>query len=181
MKIVAENSIVSTTAGDDPLFRLEGQDQLDQLGNKIRWEARKVAYHRIKTYRRDEIVQTGSLPRTYDRENWTRAFLPKDESPMLGNVKFLHEADASPAAWKLGLDDLRLDPDSPAAAGRARSRQDPLAAARRRPMNPDSPLSSRSRMAADFAIVSRDRLRSQRRPTEFAAIRHSLAWERTAS
>ena len=114
MKIVAENAIVSTTAGDDPLFRLEGQDQLDQLGNKIRWEARKVAYHRIKTYRRDEIVQTGSLPRTYDRENWTRAFLPKDESPMLGNVKFLHEADATPPASKLGSDDFHLEPVSPA-------------------------------------------------------------------
>ncbi len=62
VKIDAENSILSTTDADDPLFRLEGQDQLDQLGNKIRWEARKVAYHRITTYRRDEIVQTGSLP-----------------------------------------------------------------------------------------------------------------------
>jgi hypothetical protein len=106
---------VSTTAGDEPLFRLEGQDQLDQLGNKIRWEARKVAYHRIKTYRRDEIVQTGSLPRTYDRENWTRAFLPyvKDESPMLGNVKFLHEADTL-SACKYGSEDFRLEPESPA-------------------------------------------------------------------
>jgi eukaryotic-like serine/threonine-protein kinase len=115
VNVTAENSILSTTAGDDPLFRLEGQDQLDQLGNKIRWEARKVAYHRIKTYRRDEIVQTGSLPRTYDRENWTRAFLPKDESPMLGDVKFLHEADATLTAWKLGLEDLRLEPGSPTA------------------------------------------------------------------
>ncbi|MGP0066069.1 MAG: protein kinase domain-containing protein [Isosphaeraceae bacterium] len=114
VKMSAGNSIVSTTAGDDPLFRLEGQDQLDQLGNRIRWEARKVAYHRIKTYRRDEIVETGSRPRTYDRENWTRAFLPMDESPMLGNVKFLREADTAIPSWKLGLEDFRLDPDSPA-------------------------------------------------------------------
>ena len=106
---------MSTTAGDDPLFRLEGQDQLDPLGNKIRWEARKVAYHRIKTYRRDEIVQTGSLPRTYDRQSWTRAFLPKDESPMLGGVKFLNEADASLPAWKLGLENFRVESNTPAA------------------------------------------------------------------
>jgi serine/threonine-protein kinase len=117
----AENAIVSTTAGDDPLFRIEGQvrvegqEQLDPLGDKIRWEARKVAYHRIKTYRRDEIIQTGSLPRTYDRESWTRAFLPRDELPMLGDARFLHEADAALAAWKLGRDDLRLAPESPAA------------------------------------------------------------------
>ncbi len=114
VKIVADNSIVSTTAGDDPLFRLEGQDQLDPLGNRIRWEARKVAYHRIKTYRRDEIVETGSRPRTYDRESWTRAFQPKDDAPMLGNIKFQHEEDPSLPAWKLGLDDLRVRSDTPA-------------------------------------------------------------------
>jgi serine/threonine-protein kinase len=115
VKIGADNSIVSTTAGDDPLFRLEGQDQLDPLGTKIGWEARGVAYHRIKTYRRDEIVQTGSLPRTYDRENWTRAFLPKDELPILGGVKFLHETDATLPAWKLGLEYVRLEPNGSAA------------------------------------------------------------------
>ena len=115
VNIRADNTVVSTTAGDDPLFRIEGQDQLDPLGDKIRWEARKVAYHRIKTYWRDEIVQPGSLPRTYDRENWTTAFRPKDESPMLGDMKFLHEADASLSAWKLDRDDLRLAPKSPAA------------------------------------------------------------------
>ena len=115
VKIFAENSIVSTTAGDDPLFRVEGQDQFDPIGDKIRWDARKVAYHRIKTYRRDEILQTGTLPRTYDRENWSRAFLPKDESPVLANVNFLHEADATTPAWKLGKDDLRIEPSSPAA------------------------------------------------------------------
>ena len=39
VKILVENSIVSTTAGDDPLFRIEGQEQLDPLGDKIRWDA----------------------------------------------------------------------------------------------------------------------------------------------
>ena len=120
VSIHAENAIVSTTTGDDPLFRIEGQrmegqDQPDPLGDKIHWEARRIAYHRIKTYRRDEIVQTGILPRTYDRENWTSAFRPKDELPMLGDVRFLHEADAALPAWKLDRDELRLAPESPAA------------------------------------------------------------------
>ena len=57
--IAAENSIVSTANRDDPLFRLDGRDQLDDLGEKIHWEGRKVAYDRIKTYRRDEIVRIG--------------------------------------------------------------------------------------------------------------------------
>ena len=39
--ILAENSILSTANRDDPLFRLDGRDQLDDLGNKIRWEAEK--------------------------------------------------------------------------------------------------------------------------------------------
>jgi hypothetical protein len=113
--VVVENSIMSTDEGDDPLFRLEGQDELKELHDKIHWEGRKVAYHRIKTYRRDEVVQTGVSPRLYDRNDWTTAFLPKDESPILGDVKFLREADAAQPAWKLGRDDLRLAPSSPVA------------------------------------------------------------------
>jgi serine/threonine-protein kinase len=113
--IRAENSIVSTAAGDYPLFRLEGQGQLDQLRDKIRWEGRKVAYHRIKTYRRDEVVQTGVSPRNYDRNDWTTAFLPKDESPLLGDVQFARESDSAQAVWALTRDDFRLAPASPVA------------------------------------------------------------------
>jgi hypothetical protein len=113
--IAAENSIMSTADGDDPLFRLEGQDQLNQLRDKIRWEGRKVAYHRIKTYRRDEVIQTGISPRIYDRNDWTSAFQPKDESPIVGDVRFLREADPVQPAWKLRQDDLRLAPGSPVA------------------------------------------------------------------
>ena len=113
--IVAENSIVSTANRDDPLFRLDGRDQLDALGDKIRWEGRKVAYDRIKTYRRDEVVRTGVSPRIYDRADWTSAFLPKDESPMLGDVKFLRETD--PSQVRLEARPRRLSPraESPAA------------------------------------------------------------------
>jgi len=113
--IIAENSILSTADGDDPLFRLEGQDQLNELRDKIRFEGHKVAYDRIKTYRRDEIVQTGVSPRIYDRNDWTNAFRPKDESPMVGDVKFLREFDSSQPTWKLRRDDLRLAPGSPVA------------------------------------------------------------------
>ena len=113
--IRAENSILSTAAGDHPLFRLEGQGQLDQLRDKVRWEGRKVAYHRIKTYRRDEVVQTGVSPRIYDRNDWSNAFLPKDESPLLGDVQFAREADPAQAAWALPRDDFRLAAASPVA------------------------------------------------------------------
>jgi serine/threonine-protein kinase len=116
--IVAENSILSTASRDEPLFRLDERNQTDEFGNKInkiRWEGRKVAYDRIQTYRRDELHQTGVSPQIYNRANWTNAFLPTDESPMLGDVKFLRETDPAQAAWKVGLDDLRLAPGSPIA------------------------------------------------------------------
>ena len=110
--IDAEDSILSTVSGDNPLFRLEGQDQLEQLRDRVRWVGHNVAYHRIKTYRRDEIVQAGGLPRIYDRDDWTRAFLPTDDSPMLADLKFRHQAEATTPAWELERDDLRLAPGS---------------------------------------------------------------------
>jgi hypothetical protein len=113
--VVAENSIVSTANRDDPLFRLDGRDPGEELGDKIRWEASKVAYDRIKTYRRDEVVRLGVSPKIYDRADWNTSFLPKDVSPILGDVKFLRETDPSQVAWKLNRDDLKLAPDSPLA------------------------------------------------------------------
>jgi serine/threonine protein kinase len=112
--IHAAHTIVSTVTGDHPLFRLEGQDQLEPLRDKIRWEGHNVAYHRIKTYRRDEIVQAGGLPRIYDRDDWTRAFRPTDDSPMLADLRFQRHVDATTPAWKLVRDDLRLAADSTA-------------------------------------------------------------------
>jgi serine/threonine-protein kinase len=112
--IRAAHSILSTVTGDHPLFRLEGQDHLEQLRDKIRWEGQNIAYHRIKTYRRDEIVQARGLPRIYDRDDWTRAFGPKDDSPMLADLKFRRPFDPTAPAWKLAREDLRLAADSKA-------------------------------------------------------------------
>jgi serine/threonine-protein kinase len=110
--IRAENSILNTVTGDHPLFRLEGQDQLDRLRDKIRWVGHKIAYHHIKTYRRDEIVQAGGLPRIYDRDDWTRAFLPTDDGAMLSDLKFRQQADATVPAWRVVREDLSLDANS---------------------------------------------------------------------
>ena len=48
----------------------------------------------------------GGLPRIYDRDDWTRAFRRTDDSPMLTDLKFRHQADASSPAWRLGRDDF---------------------------------------------------------------------------
>ena len=131
--MLAENTIFSTANRDDPLFRLDGRDQLDDLGNKIQWEGRKVAYDRIKTYRRDEVVKTGGTPRIYNRADWTSAFLPKDDSPILGDVDFLREIDPArpPGNW------IAMTFASPRKARwvtRARLEPDPSAPCRRQPL-----------------------------------------------
>jgi serine/threonine protein kinase len=113
--IEAENSILSTATRDVPLFRLDRTNQGGDFVDKIRWFGRKVAYDQIQTYLRDEVHQFAVPPKIYNRANWLTAFLPTDESPILGNVKFLKDTDASQAAWKITRDDFQLAPHSPIA------------------------------------------------------------------
>ncbi len=112
--IQADRSILSTVTGDHPLFWLEGQDQIERLRDRIRWVGRQVAYHHIKTYRRDEIVHAGGLPRIFERDDWIRAFEPTDESPFLADFRFRQQADAAVPAWKVVRDDLSLAANSAA-------------------------------------------------------------------
>ena len=111
--IEADSSILSTANRDIPLLRLDGKDEAEDFTDRIHWWGRKVAYDRIQTYRRDEVFQIGGSPKIYNRANWTTAFSPTDESPMLGEVKFLREIDPSRSAWKIVRDDFLLAPISP--------------------------------------------------------------------
>ena len=113
--VEAENSVLSTGNRDAPLFRLDGNDQGDDFIDKIHWAGRKVAYDRIQTYRRDEVHQTGVSPKIYNRANWSTAFLPTDESPILVDVKFLKETDPAQAAWEIERDDFKLSSSGPVA------------------------------------------------------------------
>ncbi len=113
--IEADGSILSTANRDVPLFRLDANDQADDFTDRIHWAGRKVAYLGIQTYRRDEVHQIGVSPKIYNRANWSTAFLPTDESPILGDVKFLRETDPAQAAWKIDRDDFKLVPGSPIA------------------------------------------------------------------
>src|SRR5271165_2295835 len=112
--IEAESSIFST-AGQAPLFRVDGQGQMERLHDRIVWEAEKVAYDEITTYRRDQILQTGVSPRDYSRSDWTTSFDPKDESPVTESVRFRKKLELWRSAPSLTKDDLQLDPNGPAA------------------------------------------------------------------
>ena len=104
-----------STAGASPLFRVDGQGQMDHLRDRIVWKADRVAYDQITTYRRDQILQTGVSPRDYTRSDWRTAFDPKDESPLVDGVKFLHKLELWRSARSLTRDDLKLEPRSTAA------------------------------------------------------------------
>jgi serine/threonine-protein kinase len=113
-EIVAETSTFST-AGQGPLFRVDGQGQMDGLRDRIDWTEEKVAYDQITTYRRDQILQTGIVPRNYNRSDWRTAFDPKVESPVLDEVRFLKKLEPGRPAVSLTKDDLTIDPQSPGA------------------------------------------------------------------
>jgi eukaryotic-like serine/threonine-protein kinase len=113
--VVARDSILATTSDGAPLFRVDGQDNLDELRDRIHWEGHAVAYHQIGTYRRDKTAQIGTLPVRYDRPSWEVAVAHED-SPIHGDLRFVAEWDASRRPWTITPDDARLLPESPARA-----------------------------------------------------------------
>ncbi|WP_435009362.1 protein kinase domain-containing protein [Tundrisphaera lichenicola] len=111
----ARDTILATNDPDDPLFRVDGQGDLEQLRDRIHWEGRSVAYHQINVYRRDQTTLPGALPTRFNRDDWGVAVGRREESPFHGDLKFLDEWDPERAAWTLRPEDLRLQPESPAA------------------------------------------------------------------
>ena len=107
------DSILATTSKGAPLFRVDGQDTLSTLRDRIRWEGHGVAYHQINAYRRDQSAQVGSVPNIYDRSSWVVAIGTKEADPFHGDVRFLKDWDPSKPAWTLGREDVRLARDSP--------------------------------------------------------------------
>jgi serine/threonine-protein kinase len=111
---IQTTSSTFSTAGPGPLFRVDGQGQLERLHDRIVWKAEKVAYDEITTYRRDQILQTGVSPVDYTRSDWTNAFDPKDESPLTESVRFRKKLEPWKSSASLSSDDLMLDPNGPA-------------------------------------------------------------------
>ena len=99
VEVVARDSIFATTPEGAPLFRVDGQDALTSLHDRIRWEGHAVAYHQIDTYRRDQSAQPGAIPTSYDRQSWQVAVGLREASPVHGDLKFVKEWDASRPAW----------------------------------------------------------------------------------
>jgi eukaryotic-like serine/threonine-protein kinase len=114
--VVARDSILATTPQGAPLFRVDGQDVLTALRDRIAWEGHGVAYHQILAYRRDQTALAGVVPTIYDRTSWQVAVGTKEASPWHGDVKFRQDWDPDRPLWSLRRDDVRLAPDSPVAS-----------------------------------------------------------------
>jgi serine/threonine-protein kinase len=113
-EVVARDSIFATTDEGAPLFRIDGQDNLDDLRDRLRWEGHTVAYHLIGTYRRDQTAQIGTLPVRYDRPSWEMAVGAREQSAIHGDLRFAEAWEPSRSAWTATPADFRLRTDSPA-------------------------------------------------------------------
>ena len=134
--VSARDTILATNDPDAPLFRVDGQGDLDQLHDRIHWEGRSVAYHQINVHRRDQTAQPGALPARFNRDSWEFAVGLREESPIHGDLKFQVEWDADRPAWTLRLDDIRLKPGSPAAEAGAGSGHPAPAQPAAKPLSP---------------------------------------------
>jgi len=112
VEVVARKSVLATTPDGGPLVRVDGQDALTTLHDRIRWQGDAVAYHRIETYRRDQSAQPGAIPTSYDRQSWQVAVGLREASAVHGDMKFVNEWDATDPAWSLQGEDLKLAPES---------------------------------------------------------------------
>jgi serine/threonine-protein kinase len=118
--IVARDSILATNTRGEALFRIEGQDDLDELRNRIAWEGHGVAYHLIDTYRLDNSAQAGISPIGFKRLTWEVAVGPREHDSFHGDVRFtsswLPERPPSTAT----LADAQLASDTPVPSAGAR-------------------------------------------------------------
>ncbi len=113
--VVVRDSILATAPGV-PLLSVDGQEDLESLRDRIRWESHSVAYHQIDIYRRDQTAQPGNIALSFRRPSWDIAVGQREDSPYHGDLILLNPWDESLPAWTRSLDDVRLDPESPGQA-----------------------------------------------------------------
>ncbi|MEW4568591.1 protein kinase [Tautonia sp. JC769] len=116
VELTARQSILATGPDGGALFRVEGQGELDDLSDRIRIvESREVAYHRIDEYRRDQTAQPGTLPVVLDRDEWALSLGRTEADARHGDVGFRSRRGPEADPLTLAPDDVRLDPNGPAA------------------------------------------------------------------
>lgn len=117
--MIARKSLFISLPGSTPLLRVDGQDEIETLKDRIRWEAHSVAYHGVTTYRRDQTTRTGILPKLYDQTSWTIANGSREEALFHGDVLFQTTLNPERNPCDLLASELALDPESPATSAGA--------------------------------------------------------------
>lgn len=112
-EIKSWDSIFATDADEAPLLRVDSQEGLESVRDKIDWEGQGNGYHQISTYRRDQSAQLGAMPNLFNRPSWTVAVGDQETDPVHGDLKFAHEWAPQREPWTLLPEDLKLSPDSP--------------------------------------------------------------------
>ncbi len=114
-EITVRDSILATTPDGAPLLRVDGQENLDDLRDRVRWEGHGVAYHQIDIYRRDQSTRPGTAPQPFRRPDWNVAVGADEEAPFHSELKFVTPWDESRPLWTLVPEDFHLDAQSPRA------------------------------------------------------------------
>jgi hypothetical protein len=108
-EVTVRDAVLATTNEDAPLCRVDGQEDLDLLQDRIRWEGHAVAYHKIDVYRRDQTALPGNVPRRFDRASWDIAVGAREDAAVHGELPFVHAPNDRQEPWTLKPDDVRLD------------------------------------------------------------------------
>ena len=112
---VQVRDLIVTTDGDGaPLIRIDGQEELDGLRDRLKWDGSGVHYHQIELYRREQTARPGTLPLRFDRQSWDLAVAPRDLSAFHGDVRFLRTWAPTRSPATLTREDVALDPAGPA-------------------------------------------------------------------
>ena len=114
VEIMARDLIVTTDGDGAPLIRLDGQEELDSLRDRVKWDGSGVHYHQVEIYRRDQTSRPGTLPLRFDRPSWDVAVAPRDLLPFHGDVRFLKPWAPSRTPDTLTREDFALDAAGPA-------------------------------------------------------------------
>jgi serine/threonine-protein kinase len=112
-EVNARESILTTGSTGTPLLRIEGQNALDELRDRISWEGHGVVYHQIETYRRDDSAQAGTTPLGFRRLSWQVAVGPREDAAFHGDAGFVRAWPAERGTWTTTPEDFRLAPTSP--------------------------------------------------------------------
>ena len=118
-EVEVRDSILATDGAGGPLVRIDGQDALEGLRDRVKWEGHNVAYDRIETYRRDQSAQPGTVPSRFDRMSWEQAVAPREMEPFHGAIDFEVPWDDDREPWTVVPEDARLAQSVPDSVGGA--------------------------------------------------------------